>query len=321
MRRSAALIPAALATALLLAGCAGDTEPSGEAEPTAAAPASDEPSEEDVAALAAVQVEGPLGEQPTLTFDQPFEVGATVARVDVEGTGEPLEDGQALTIDYVMVEGDDGDVVYSTWELGAAEQITAGDPTGLSALNEVLAGERVGARVLVARPGMPATAESEATPSAIVVLEVVGARTVPTRAEGETVTPPEGLPQVTLAEDGRPSIEVPADAEKPDELVVQTLIEGDGPVVEAGQNIVVHYNGWLWDGTLFDSSWDSGQPFPTPIGAGRLIQGWDEGLVGQTIGSQVLLVIPPDMGYGAQGMGDIPPDATLIFVVDLLDAA
>ena len=121
---------------------------------------------------------------------------------------------------------------------------------------------------------------------------------------------------------GEPEIEVPAGTEEPTELVVQPLIKGAGPVVEAGQEITVQYKGWLFDGTLFDSSWD-GDPFPAPIGVDNLIAGWDEGLVGLTVGSQVLLVVPGDKGYGAEGSssGSIPPNATLIFVVDILDAA
>jgi len=155
----------------------------------------------------------------------------------------------------------------------------------------------------------------------VMVMEVLDAKDVPTRASGQAVVPPAGLPVVTLAENGEPSITIPADAQKPTELVVQTLIKGSGAVIEAGQNITVHYNGWLWDGTLFDSSWQSGQTMATPIGAGKLIPGWDQGLVGQTIGSQVLLVIPPELGYGVDGYNEIPGDATLIFVVDLLDVA
>jgi peptidylprolyl isomerase len=104
---------------------------------------------------------------------------------------------------------------------------------------------------------------------------------------------------------------------------VQPLIKGAGPVVQAGQTITVHYTGAIWaTGKTFDSSWDSGTPAEFSIGTGEVISGWDEGLVGQTVGSQVLLVVPPDKGYGATGSSDgtISGTDTLVFVVDILDA-
>ena len=84
--------------------------------------------------------------------------------------------------------------------------------------------------------------------------------------------------------------------------MVQPLIKGDGATVAAGQTVVVNYVGIVWaSGTVFDSSWTRGATFTVPIGAGQVIPGWDEGLVGQTVGSRVLLAIPPDKGYGSPG--------------------
>jgi len=323
--RRPALLTVAIATSLLLAGCSADPAPA--ADPTAsptqdtASPAAAEPTEADIAALAAVTIEGPLGAAPTVTFDQPFDVSTPVARVDVEGTGAVLADGQSLSVHYLMVSGDDGSTLTSTWDTGAPEPLTMGDANVVGALNDVLKDQRVGVRIVIAAPGGEATADAEAYAAMVMVMEVLDARDVPARASGQAVDPPAGLPVVTLADNGEPSITIPADAQKPTTLVAQTLIKGAGAAIEAGQNITVHYNGWLWDGTLFDSSWEAGQTMATPIGAGQLIPGWDQGLVGQTIGSQVLLVIPPELGYGVDGYNEIPPDATLIFVVDILDVA
>ena len=103
-------------------------------------------------------------------------------------------------------------------------------------------------------------------------------------------------------------------------LKYQDLIVGDGAEVKAGDTASMHYTGWLEDGTKFDSSVDRGQPFDFPLGAGRVIKGWDEGVAGMRIGSKRKLTIPPDLGYGATGAagGVIPPNATLIFEVELL---
>ncbi len=312
MRRQLAATTVALT--LLLAGCSGG---SGSDDPTASPDASTTAeataSAEDVAALEAVSVEGDLGSEPTISYDTwPFTVSAPVARVVSEGSGAALEEGQVLSVDYLAVSGADGSPAGTTY--GASqESITLGDATIVPQLNEVLTGQSVGARVLLAVPG---TAEEGST---IMAIEVADAVTVPDRAEGEAVAPAEGLPTVTLAEDGEPSI-TPATGDAPTSLVVQPLIKGAGAPVEAGQAVTVNYSGWLWDGTPFDSSWGATK-FTTTIGAGQVIQGWDQGLVGQTVGSQVLLVVPAELGYGDRETGSIPAGSTLVFVVDILAAS
>ncbi len=102
-------------------------------------------------------------------------------------------------------------------------------------------------------------------------------------------------------------------------LKYEDTIEGEGEVAEAGQNVSVHYTGWLTDGSKFDSSKDRNQPFQFPLGGGRVIRGWDEGVQGMKVGGTRKLTIPPQLGYGATGAGGvIPPNATLVFEVELL---
>ena len=102
---------------------------------------------------------------------------------------------------------------------------------------------------------------------------------------------------------------------------------GTGAEALAGKNVSVHYTGWLYDdagtdihGPQFDSSRDRGEPFSFKLGAGRVIQGWDQGVAGMKVGGQRTLIIPPEMGYGSRGAGGvIPPNATLVFDIELLD--
>ena len=108
----------------------------------------------------------------------------------------------------------------------------------------------------------------------------------------------------------------------PSGLAYVDLVKGNGAAPTSGKNVTVHYTGWLENGTKFDSSVDRGQPFTFRIGAGEVIPGWDEGVMSMRVGGKRKLIIPPQLGYGANGAGGvIPPNATLIFEVELLDVA
>ena len=114
---------------------------------------------------------------------------------------------------------------------------------------------------------------------------------------------------------------------KPDELTIIDQSVGSGKTAEAGTPVTVHYTGWLYDpskpggkGNKFDSSVDSGRPFVFPLGGGRVIKGWDQGVAGMKVKGKRTLIIPPQFGYGERGAGGvIPPNATLIFDVELID--
>ena len=117
----------------------------------------------------------------------------------------------------------------------------------------------------------------------------------------------------------KPELDYPGDA-VPTDLVIEDLIEGDGAAVEAGQTVTTHYVGWAFStGEEFDASWNRGAPLSFPLGAGRVIQGWDQGIQGMKIGGRRRLTIPAHLAYGERGAaGVIAPGETLIFVCDLV---
>lgn len=106
----------------------------------------------------------------------------------------------------------------------------------------------------------------------------------------------------------------------PSGLKYEILQEGSGDVAEPGETVKVHYTGWLTNGKKFDSSVDRGKPFSFPLGKGRVIKGWDEGVAGMKVGEKRKLTIPPQLAYGKRGAGNglIPPNSTLIFEVEFL---
>jgi peptidylprolyl isomerase len=307
-------VTAALSIAGLAAACTGD--------------ASEDSKEDPLAKVTWVD-----GDPPSLEFEKPFDLGVDQAsRVAKEGDGAAAEPGSLVQVNFVMMSGQDGTTFASTYEDGGAPvpyQMPEEKPEG-DYVWAAIKGQKVGADVIVAyrepatttdpsaESGSP-TASPTTDPTYLIALSIVSVQEVPDGPEGETVVPDDpGLPVVTLADDGEPSIEVPEGVEPPKELVSQLLIKGSGPPVEETQSITANYAGWLWDGEPFDSSWGRGEP--STFSLQGVIAGWTKGLTGVPVGSQVLLVVPPDLGYGEDGNGSIPGGSTLIFVVDVLSA-
>ena len=147
------------------------------------------------------------------------------------------------------------------------------------------------------------------------------------QSEPEAVTEVDGVPVVEdSAGEGMPTVQgdfgedpivTPAKVDPPKTIVRQILVEGDedGALDQENDAVAVNYSGYLWDGTLFDSSFGRGQP--ATFGLNAVIAGWKYGLTGTRAGDRVLLVIPPEYGYGADGQGEIPGDSTLVFVVEI----
>ena len=194
-------------------------------------------------------------------------------------------------------------------------------------LSKGLAGQQVGSRLLVAIPSADSFGAKGNTQAAVgpidtivFLIDLISASTPLATATGAAVAPKAGLPTATVDGAKAATITVPKTA-APTKLVVQSLIKGAGPVVKSGQTIKVNYTGVLWkDGKKFDPSGDHGAPVDIQIGKGKVIPGWDKGLVGQTVGSRILPVIPPADGYGTKGSPPIGPKDTMVFVVDILGA-
>lgn len=154
------------------------------------------------------------------------------------------------------------------------------------------------------------------TLSMILMAALVGALALTgcnTAAQTPAATAPAETPaaEAPVTETGTPTADVT-------ELKVEDITVGTGAEAKPGDTVTVHYTGWLADGTKFESSKDSGRPFEFQVGSGLVIKGWDVGVAGMKVGGVRRLTIPADMGYGAQGSGPIPPNATIVFEIELL---
>lgn len=328
MRRRSALLSASavLAMTVVLGACASEPEPT-PAEQSSSASASAaaiEPALVDDALAVTVTGEVNPAVKPTVQIATPLAVTETTRKVVAAGTGPEIAADDQVQFAYTLYAGSTGEELDTSYGKTDARfqlgEVTKGIARGL-------VGTKVGDRVVVAISpddgfGDAATQFGkegvDATTTMVLVADVV--RVIPSQAEGAAVTPPADLPTVTTDADGVPTAIDPKGYAAPADLVVQPLITGTGPAVTSGQTISVQYLGaTLADGAIFDQSWTSGQPFNTAIGTGQVIPGWDNGLVGQTVGSRVLLVIPAAQAYGDQPTGGQPAGA-LVFVVDILDA-
>jgi peptidylprolyl isomerase len=271
---------------------------------------------------------GGTDKAPTVTFKtKPLTVKATTTKVITPGKGAKLSTANSIMFSYSLFNGKDGKQIESSFGK-ATVPLDLSSSSLLKGLSKGLTGQQVGSRVLVAIPpadafGAQGNKQAGVGPTDTVIffIDVVSASTPLTTATGAAVPPKAGLPTATVDGAKPAQITVPKTA-APTTLIVQPLIKGTGPVVKAGQTIKVNYTGVLWkDGKKFDASGDHGSAFDTPIGSGQVITGWDKGLVGQTVGSRILLVVPPVEGYGAKGSPPlIGPKDTLVFVIDILAA-
>ncbi|SMX69634.1 FKBP-type peptidyl-prolyl cis-trans isomerase [Brevibacterium iodinum ATCC 49514] len=311
------VLSAIAAGLLLLSACGqGDESEDSNTPPTSVA-AQDAKS----TSLDDITVDGKMGKKPKVSFEAPLVMDKTEKKVLKEGTGDKVADGEQVTAQMTLVSGTTGKTVESSYDSDSA----AGFPMDKSQISEglynALIDVKVGSRVMMSLNGN--AQQGEASQTLVYVIDIEDTKKPLTRAEGKKADQSDNPVTVKWADDGAPSISKPK-GKKPTELESYTTIEGKGDEVKKGQSVAVKYSGWLWDDTskTFDSNWKKdGQPLVVaPVGEAQVIDGWNEGLVGKKVGDQVVLVVPPDKGYGKQGNDSIPGNSTLIFVVDILSA-
>ncbi|MET3173401.1 UNVERIFIED_ORG: peptidylprolyl isomerase [Arthrobacter sp. UYCu721] len=256
---------------------------------------------------------------PGVEFSKPLEVTEPTIKVVTEGDGDRVKDNQIANISILALSGADGSTLEDTFPgepeaLELNEELKTQSPVIYSAF----VGSKIGSSLALAIPGQAATAEGAAAqPTQLLLIKVLSTKDVEQpleKPEGETVTPPAGLPTVKDNDQGVPEISVDGIA-APTALVSQDLIKGKGAEVKETDTLTVNYVGVnLAGGTKFDSSFDRGEPASFPLTG--VIPGWTQGLAGKTVGSRVLLVVPKDLAYGDAGQGEAKGD--LVFVVDIL---
>ncbi|KGN32665.1 peptidyl-prolyl cis-trans isomerase [Knoellia sinensis KCTC 19936] len=275
--------------------------------------------------LAQITVKGDAGAEPTVTVaPKPLKLTGETKRVVTDGKGEALSKTDLASVHIQVLNGTDGKVVTSTWQGKQTLGVDLSSQEMLPILVNQIPGSKPGGRLLLGAPasdvwgpeGNPNMNLKAADP-VLFVVDVINGGPSLKEAEGTAVAPKAGLPTVKWNPGKAATITMPKTA-APAKLVTQPLIAGKGAKVESGQTVRVSYTGALWrDGKVFDSNADG---FTTAIGVGQVVPGWDKSIVGQPVGSRLLLVVPPADGYGEKGQGEIKGTDTMVFVVDILAA-
>ena len=311
MRRIVALFVLPLIAGLALAGCGSSAPPS---------------------ASAAVTAKGSFGASPSVTIPKQKPASTLAVKTLIEGNGATIKKSDLVLVNYTIYvwSGTTNKLLGSTYS--SSPQVLPA--TVLPGIQSAVTGKKLGSRVLAVIPpkqGYGSSGNSQlgvtGTDTLVFVMDLLQKYPSGTvSASGAQVSSGGGsLPTVTVARGSAPKVTIPKGVTAPTTLVTKTLIKGSGPVVAKGQDVVVQYTGVNWrTGQVFDSSWQRSQPFSFKIGAtpSQVIPGWDKGLVGQTVGSRVLLVIPPSDAYGSAGQSQagIKGTDTLVFVVDIISA-
>jgi FKBP-type peptidyl-prolyl cis-trans isomerase len=316
MRRAAALVALPLLAAVAVAGCSSSSS-------------SAKPSQSSATSNSVVTATGSFGAAPKVTIPAEKAAPALYTKTIIQGNGSKLTSAETLEGNFVLYDwsGTTHKLLGSTYGSGGPT-LFAGQM--IPGLETALIGQPMGSRVLAVIPPKDAFGASgnsqigvKGTDTLVFVIDLDKSYSNTAGVPGAQSSNGGGaLPTVTTAAGKAPVISIPAST-APKTLQVKTLIKGTGPKVKSSQEVMVQYTGVIWrTKKVFDSSWLRKQPYTTQIGVGQVIKGWDTGLVGQTVGSRVMLVIPPADGYGSAGSSSagIKGTDTLVFVVDIIAA-
>lgn len=274
--------------------------------------------------LEGVSATGESGKEPDLHFKTPLKISQKSYAVLVAGTGAKLKKGDTVCYQYMVYNARTGAQIDSTWKQTPLCSLTLNSSLD-AGYEEVLASQNLGASVAFGIPGSHESSSSSSSAVAnsgdayISVLTLISTVKTLSKAEGTKVSDiPSDLPKVTSnPSTGQPSIDF-NNYKSNGQFVSQTIIKGSGPVVSSSGSVVVKYSGWvLSTKKQFQSTWSEGNTTAS-FSLANTIKGFQKGLSGQTVGSQVLLIIPPSMGYGSNAQSGIPANSTLVFVVDIL---
>lgn len=327
--RAAAVSATAIAAlAIVLTGCTGVTtgKPSASAKPTAI-PTVSAACVSNGSASDSVQVSGDFNTTPNVSIAAPLKVSSTQRTVVIEGTGDKAAPGSIVNVSFTLYNGTTGKTVTSTgYGAGRTSPITVDASQVITGLAKTLNCAQAGTRVVGVVPASEAFGSAgssqlgiPANQVIVIIADVVSL--VPTKAEGDAVAPPAGLPTVTVAANGKPTLKVPAGFKPAATTQIATLIKGAGAVVGPTDSVVIQYQGTdLATGKIFDQTWGA-SPYSGAVNG--FVAGFTNAIVGQTVGSQVLVLIAPADGYGPQGgnaSAGIGKDDTIAFVIDILTA-
>lgn len=263
---------------------------------------------------------GLAGSEPKPVIPNVHRSDRIVMKDLLDGIGTYAFKGARVTVQYVGYDYKTGRKFASSWDKGRPVTFTLGAGEVIPAWEEALDGMEVGDRRVVATP--PSLAKGSYPPdippgkAVAFILELLPGSSAP-KAESASVA----KPLKELGEQGKlkkPKVVLPG-APPPKKLVIKDLRSGTGPEARAGDEVVFHYVEVDYEtGEEFDSSWDRGRPFSFTLGSHQLIRGWEEGLQGMRVGGRRELIAPPRWAFESGGVGNVPPDTTLVFVVDLL---
>jgi peptidylprolyl isomerase len=294
----------------------------------AACGGSDSDSEESSDSISGLTVTGDFGEEPKIEVDG-LDVSAVETAVAIEGEGAEMSQESAALYRFVIANGGTGETVASNYQDNAPQQLVMSQENEV--ITESVEGKSIGSRVLLAMPVKELLGEQGAPQvglgpddDLVMVIDLIEEAEAPlTGPEGEEVEPPADAPKI-IEEDGAiTGLDFEGlSQDQPKKFEQIYLIKGEGDPVEEGDSISVNYIGTKW-GTgnePFDNSYERGEPASFSLTEGGLIDGWVKGLDGVKVGSRVMLVIPPELGYKEQGNPqiEVTGEDTLVFVIDVL---